>query len=61
MFKPKPKKAGGRPDFVVARIAELQRQLTIETNEQRKDDLRQEISEWQRSAPKPSNDRGGRR
>jgi hypothetical protein len=51
----KPKKSG-RPDFAVGRIAELERQLATETNEIRKDELRTEISEWQRSRPQPKRD-----
>jgi len=53
----KPKKST-RPEFVAARIAELQRQLATETNETRKSELQSEINEWQRSRPKPKSDRG---
>jgi hypothetical protein len=52
----KPKKSG-RPEFVTARIAELQRQLALATNENRKIELQEEINDWQRSRPKPKNDR----
>jgi hypothetical protein len=52
----KPKKKSGRPDFVAGRIAELERQLATETNETRKNDLRQEINDWQRSRPQPKRD-----
>jgi hypothetical protein len=55
----KPKKSG-RPDFVAGRIAELERQLASETNESRKNDLRNEIGEWQRSRPPQKNERGRR-
>jgi hypothetical protein len=55
----KPKKSG-RPDFVSGRIAELERQLASETNESRKNDLRNEIGEWQRSRPQQKNERGRR-
>jgi hypothetical protein len=55
----KPKKSG-RPEFVTARIAELQRQLGMETNETRKTELQEEINDWQRSRPNPKNDRGRR-
>lgn len=47
----KPTKSA-RPDFVEARIAQLQRQLATETNETRKGELQNEINEWQRSRPK---------
>lgn len=47
-----------RPDFVAARIAQLQRQLATEKNETRKSELEDEINEWQRSRPKQKNDRG---
>jgi hypothetical protein len=53
----KPKKKSGRPEFVNARIAELQRQLALETNENRKGELQAEINDWQRIRPKPSRDR----
>ena len=53
----KPKKRSGRPEFVTARIAELERQLALETNENRKSELQAEIDDWQRSRPKPRNDR----
>lgn len=53
----KPKKSG-RPEFVAARIAELQRQLELEKNENRKIELQDEINEWQRSRPKAKTDRG---
>ena len=52
----KPKKSSGRPDFAAGRIAELERQLTTETNETRKSELRNEINEWQRSRPQPKRD-----
>jgi hypothetical protein len=53
----KPKKKSGRPEFVNARIAELQRQLALETNENRKSELQAEINDWQRIRPKPSSGR----
>jgi hypothetical protein len=53
----KPKKKSGRPEFVNARIAELQRQLALETSENRKSELQAEINDWQRIRPKPSRDR----
>ena len=53
----KPKKKSGRPEFVSARIAELQRQLASETNENRKSELQAEINEWQRIGPKSKNER----
>ena len=53
----KPKKSG-RPEFVTARIAELQRQLELEKNENRRVELQDEINEWQRSRPKAKSDRG---
>lgn len=53
----KPKKSA-RPEFVEARIAQLQRQLATETNETRKSELQNEINDWQRSRPKQRNDRG---
>lgn len=56
MIRSKPKKTG-RPEFVAARIAQLQRQLDLETNETRKSDLRDEINEWMRSQPKQSSER----
>jgi hypothetical protein len=48
----KPKKSSGRPDFVSGRIAELERRLSIETNETRKSELQAELNEWRRTAPK---------
>jgi hypothetical protein len=54
----KPKKKSGRPDFVAGRIAELEQQLATETNETRKSELRNEISEWQRSRQQPRRDGG---
>ncbi len=53
----KPTKSA-RPDFVDARIAQLQRQLATEKNETRKSELQDEINDWQRSRPKQRNDRG---
>lgn len=53
----KPKKSA-RPEFVAARIAQLQRQLLLETNERRKTELQDEINEWQRSRPKAKSDSG---
>ena len=53
----KPKKSG-RPEFVAARIAQLQRQLETETNETRKSELQEEINDWQRSRPKQKSERG---
>jgi hypothetical protein len=53
----KPKKSS-RPEFVTARIAELQRQLGLEKNENRRSELLSEIDEWQRSKPKQKSDRG---
>jgi hypothetical protein len=53
----KPRKSA-RPEFVEARIAQLQRQLATETNETRKSELQNEINDWQRSRPKQKNDRG---
>jgi len=53
----KPKKSS-RAEFVTARIAELQRQLGLEKNENRKSELQSEIDEWQRSKPKQKTDRG---
>jgi hypothetical protein len=47
-----------RPEFVEARIAQLQTQLATETNETRKSELQNEIDDWQRSRPKQRNDRG---
>jgi hypothetical protein len=57
----KPKKSG-RPDFVSGRIAQLERSLSIETNETRKTELQEELNEWRRSAAKGrgSDDRGRR-
>jgi hypothetical protein len=52
----KPKKSA-RPEFVGARIAELQRQLALERNENRKTELQEEINEWQRSRPKQKTER----
>lgn len=57
MRSEKPKKSS-RPEFVTARIAELQRQLGLEKNENRKSELQSEIDEWQRSKPKQKTDRG---
>jgi hypothetical protein len=57
MRSEKPKKKSGRPEFVNARIAELQRQLGLETNENRKSELQAEINDWQRIRPKPSSGR----
>ncbi len=57
MRSEKPRKSA-RPEFVGARIAELQRQLALEKNENRKTELQDEINEWQRSRPKPKADRG---
>jgi len=59
----KPKKSSGRPDFVSGRIAELERRLSIETNETRKSELQAELSEWRRtsSQSRGKDDRGGRR
>jgi len=54
----KPKKKSGRPDFVAGRIADLERQLTTETNEARKSELLAEINEWQRSQPRQKRDGG---
>jgi hypothetical protein len=56
----KPKKKSGRPDFAAGRIAELERQMATETNETRKNELRNEINEWQRSRPQPRRDEGSR-
>ena len=53
----KPRKSA-RPEFVAARIAQLQRQLATETNETRKSELQNEINDWQRSRPKQKGDRG---
>lgn len=53
----KPRKSA-RPEFVGARIAELQRQLALERNENRRSELQDEINEWQRSRPKQKDDRG---
>lgn len=53
----KPNKSS-RPEFVAARIAQLQRQLEMETNETRKSELQAEINDWQRSRPKQKNERG---
>jgi hypothetical protein len=55
----KPKKSG-RPEFVAGRIAQLERQLALETNEARKIELQDEINEWQRSRPQSKNERGRR-
>lgn len=53
----KPRKSA-RPEFVGARIAELQRQLAVEQNEVRKTELQEEINDWQRSRPKQKTERG---
>jgi hypothetical protein len=53
----KPKKKSGRPEFVNARIEELQRQVALETNENRKSELQAEINDWQRIRPKPNRDK----
>jgi hypothetical protein len=53
----KPRKST-RPEFVAAQIAELQRQLALERNENRKTELQEEINEWQRSRPKQKTERG---
>jgi hypothetical protein len=53
----KPRKSA-RPEFVGARIAELQRRLALEQNENRKTELQEEINEWQRSRPKQKTERG---
>lgn len=53
----KPRKSA-RPEFVGARIAELQRQLSQERNENRKTELQDEINEWERSRPKQKTERG---
>jgi hypothetical protein len=47
-----------RPEFVGARIAELQRQLALEQNENRKTELQEEINEWQCSRPKQKPEKG---
>jgi len=52
------RKKSARPEFVAARIAQLQRQLATETNETRKSELQNEINDWQRSRPKPKSERG---
>jgi hypothetical protein len=57
----KPKKSSGRPDFVAARIAELERRLSMETNETRKSELQEEINEWRRSSQARGKDDRGRR
>jgi hypothetical protein len=57
MRSDKPRKSA-RPEFVGARIAELQRQLALERNENRKIELQDEINEWQRSRPKQKDERG---
>lgn len=57
MRSDKPRKSA-RPEFVGARIAELQRQLALEKNENRKIELQEEINEWQRSRPKQKTERG---
>jgi hypothetical protein len=57
----KPKKSG-RPDFVSGRIAQLERNLAIETNENRKSEIMAELAEWRRTASQGKReDRGGRR
>lgn len=53
----KPKKKSGRPEFVAARIAELQRQLALETKENRKSELQAELDDWRRSQPNPRRER----
>jgi hypothetical protein len=55
----KPKNSG-RPEFVAARIAELQRQLAMENNAVRKSELQQELNEWKQSSAQGRNDRGRR-
>jgi len=57
-MRPEKPKKSSRPEFVTARIAELQRQLGLEKNENRKSELQSEIDEWQRSKPKQKSDRG---
>jgi hypothetical protein len=57
-MRPEKPKKSSRPEFVTARIAELQRQLGLEKNENRKSELQSEIDEWQRSKPKQKTDRG---
>jgi hypothetical protein len=57
-MRPEKPKKSSRPEFVTARIAELQRQLGMEKNENRKSELQSEIDEWQRSKPKQKTDRG---
>lgn len=52
--------SSGRPEFVAARIAELQRQLAVETNDVRKGELQQELNEWKQSRPPIKNSRWGR-
>jgi hypothetical protein len=57
----KPKKSG-RPDFVSGRIAELERRISLETNERRKSELQAELAEWRRtSSHGKARDDGGRR
>jgi hypothetical protein len=58
----KPKKSSGRPDFVSGRIAELERSLLTETNEIRKSELQEELSDWRRtSSQRRGKDDRGRR
>jgi hypothetical protein len=52
----KPKKSG-RPDFVSGQIAELERKLSIETNETRKSELQAELNDWRRSLSQGKDDR----
>jgi len=57
----KPKKSG-RPDFVSGRIAELERRISLETNERRKSELQSELNEWRASSQgRQKDDRRGRR
>ncbi len=57
----KPKKSG-RPDFVSGRIAELERRISLETNETRKSELQSELNEWRASSQaRQRDDRRGRR
>jgi len=56
----KPKKSG-RPDFVSGRIAELERRISLETNETRKSELQAELNEWRSSSQrKQREERRGR-
>jgi hypothetical protein len=55
----KPKKSG-RPDFVSGRIAQLERSLSIETNENRKSELQAELIEWRRTASKGRDEKSRR-